>query len=109
MPDAIIVVNSGSTSLKFGAYAEDACGSLSLLCRGQIDAMQDDPHFVAKNSAGKPIDAHEWGEGHAIDHKTASALCGHLAGSQHRRLEGGGGRPPCRARRHALRSAGANR
>ena len=71
MPDAIIVVNSGSTSLKFGAYAEDASGSLSLLCRGQIDAMQDDPHFVAKNSAGKPIDAHEWGESHAIDHKTA--------------------------------------
>ncbi len=33
--------------------------------------MQDDPHFVAKNAAGKPTDAHEWGEGHAIDHKTA--------------------------------------
>ena len=71
MTDAIIVVNSGSTSLKFAAYAGDAPGSPSLLCRGQIDAMQDDPHFVAKNAAGKPIDAHEWGEGHAIDHKTA--------------------------------------
>ena len=71
MTDAIIVVNSGSTSLKFGAYAEDASSSLSLLCRGQIDGMQDDPHFVAKDAAGKTIDAHEWGEGHAIDHKTA--------------------------------------
>jgi len=65
------VVNSGSTSLKFGAYSVDASRSLSLLCRGQIDGMQDDPHFVAKNAAGKPTDAHEWGEGHAIDHKTA--------------------------------------
>jgi len=71
MADAIIVVNSGSTSLKFGAYSVDASRSLSRLCRGQIDGMQDDPHFVAKNAAGKPTDAHEWGEGHAIDHKTA--------------------------------------
>ncbi len=71
MPAAIIVINSGSTSLKFGAYTADGSGALSLICRGQIDGMQDDPHFVAKNSAGKPTDAHEWGEGHAIDHKTA--------------------------------------
>ncbi len=71
MSDAIVVINAGSTSLKFGAYAVDAAGSLPLLCRGQIDGMQDDPHFVAKNPAGKPWDAHEWGDGQAIDHKTA--------------------------------------
>ena len=71
MTNAIIVINAGSTSLKFGAYAVDAAGSLSLLCRGQIDGMQDDPHFVAKNPAGRPWDAHEWGDGQAIDHKTA--------------------------------------
>jgi len=69
--NAIIVINAGSTSLKFGAYAVDAAGSLPLLSRGQIDAMQGDPHFAVKNAAGKPVDAHEWGEGHAIDHKTA--------------------------------------
>ena len=68
---AIIVINAGSTSLKFAAYAVDASGSPPLLCRGQIDGMQDDPHFVAMNPAGKPLDAHEWGEGHAIDHRTA--------------------------------------
>src|SRR5580658_6311105 len=71
MTSAIIVINAGSTSLKFGAYAVDAAGSLPPLCRGQIDGMQDDPHFVVKNAAGKPLDAHEWGEGHAIDHRTA--------------------------------------
>ncbi len=71
MTNAIIVVNAGSTSLKFGAYAADAAGPLALLCRGQIDGMQDDPHFAAKNPDGKPLDDHEWGEGHAIDHKTA--------------------------------------
>ncbi len=71
MTNAIIVVNAGSTSLKFGAYAMDAAGALPRLCRGEIDGMQGDPHFVAKNPDGKPLDAHEWGEGHAIDHKTA--------------------------------------
>ena len=42
-----------------------------MLCVGRIDSMQGDPHFVVKNAAGKPWDAHEWGEGHAIDHRTA--------------------------------------
>ena len=54
MTDAIIVVNAGSTSLKFGAYGVQTAGSLPLLCRGQIDGMQRDPHFIAKNAAGKP-------------------------------------------------------
>ena len=71
MSDAIVVFNAGSTSLKFGAYAVDEAGSLPLLCRGRIDSMQGDPHFVVSDAAGKPMAAHEWGEGHTIDHKTA--------------------------------------
>jgi acetate kinase len=54
MTGAIIVVNAGSTSLKFGAYGVDATGALPLLCRGQVESMQGDPHFIAKNAAGKP-------------------------------------------------------
>ena len=71
MSDAILVVNAGSTSLKFAAYAVDAAGSLPLLCGGRIDSMQGDPHFVVKDAAGKPLAAHEWGDGHTIDHKAA--------------------------------------
>ena len=71
MSEAIIVFNAGSTSLKFGAYAVDATGSLPLLSRGRIDSMDGDPHFVVNDADGKPLAAHEWGEGHAIDHKTA--------------------------------------
>ena len=71
MSEAIAVFNAGSTSLKFGAYAVEAAGSLSLLCRGRIDSMQSDPHFVVSDAAGKPMDTHDWGEGHTIDHKTA--------------------------------------
>ena len=71
MSEAIVVVNAGSTSLKFAAYAVDPSRSLPLLCRGQIDSMESNPHFVVKNAAGKPLDVHEWGEDHAIDHKAA--------------------------------------
>jgi acetate kinase len=71
MSDAILVVNAGSTSLKFAAYGADAAGSLPLLCGGRIDSMQGDPHFVVKDAAGKPLAAHEWGDGHTIDHKAA--------------------------------------
>jgi acetate kinase len=68
---AIVVFNAGSTSLKFGAYGIDAAGSLPLLCRGRIDSMQGDPHFVANDAGGKTLQTHEWGEGRAIDHATA--------------------------------------
>jgi len=71
MSEAIVVVNAGSTSLKFAAYAVDASRSLPLLCRGQIDSMESDPHFVVNNAAGKQLVVHEWGEDRAIDHKTA--------------------------------------
>ncbi len=69
--EAIVVVNAGSTSLKFAAYAVDASRALPLLCRGLIDSMEGDPHFVVKDAAGKELGAHEWGKGRAIDHKAA--------------------------------------
>ena len=99
MSEAIIVVNAGSTSLKFAAYAVDASRSLPSLCRGQIDSMESDPHFVVNNAAGKPLDVHEWGKGHAIDHNTAlhfviTWLEANLGDS-----EGDSRRPPGGARR----------
>jgi acetate kinase len=69
MKEAIVVFNAGSTSLKFGAYAMD--DSLTLLCRGRIDSMQSDPHFVVNDATGKPLHTHEWGDGHRIDHQAA--------------------------------------
>jgi acetate kinase len=69
----IAVVNCGSTSLKFAVYAAGS-NSAHLLYRGTIDSMQTDPHFVVKDKDGKPLSAHEWGEGHAIDHGKALAF-----------------------------------
>jgi acetate kinase len=71
METGIAVVNSGSTSLKFAVYHAGNKGQLEVLCRGVIDSTQSDPHFVVKDKGGKPLGAHEWGEGHAIDHGQA--------------------------------------
>jgi acetate kinase len=70
MANALIVLNAGSTSVKFGAYAIDEA-KLRLLCRGQIEGMQGNARFSVSDAGGKSLDAHEWGKGHAIDHKGA--------------------------------------
>lgn len=97
--EAIVVFNAGSTSLKFGAYAIDEDGKLPLLCRGCIDSMHADPHFAARDAAGKSLASHEWGEGHAIDHKAALRFLIHwletgltgirVAAAGHRMVQGG--------------------
>jgi acetate kinase len=71
MSEALVIFNAGSTSLKFAAYTVDVVRSLPLVCLGRVDSLQGDPHFVVKDAAGKPLDAHEWGDGHTIDHRTA--------------------------------------
>ncbi|MGB8738601.1 MAG: hypothetical protein WCD20_21170, partial [Rhodomicrobium sp.] len=73
METGIAVVNCGSTSLKFAIYTAGS-NNLRLLYRGMIDSMQTDPHLVVKDKEGKPLGAHEWGEGHAIDHGKALAF-----------------------------------
>ena len=62
MSEAIVVFNAGSTSLKFAAYTVDSTRSLPVVCHGQVDSLQGDPHFVVKNAAGKRLDTHEWGD-----------------------------------------------
>jgi acetate kinase len=71
MSEAIIVFNAGSTSLKFAAYAVDGPGGLTPISHGDVAGMETDPRFTAKNAAGESLDAHAWGKGHAIDHRTA--------------------------------------
>ena len=66
MTDAIIVVNAGSTSLKFGADAMNAVGSLPLLCSGQLDDMQGAPPFAVADAQGASLATHEWGAGEAF-------------------------------------------
>jgi acetate kinase len=57
MSDRLLVLNAGSSSLKFGVYgvpADDA--DLALCWRGQIAGIGPKPRFEAADAAGKVID-----------------------------------------------------
>ena len=71
MTKAIVVINSGSTSLKFAAYSAEATATPVVICGGEVDSMGDAPHFLAHDHTGKPLGEHRWEAGHPIDHRAA--------------------------------------
>ncbi|MCC6608978.1 MAG: acetate/propionate family kinase [Burkholderiales bacterium] len=76
MADAFLVVNAGSSSIKFSLYIAHA-ESLGLAVRGQVEGLFTSPHFAAKNDAGAVVSEKAWGEGAKLGH--AGAL-DHIAG-----------------------------
>jgi acetate kinase len=52
MNDYVLVVNAGSSSLKFCAYAEPADGVWSAQARGQIEGIGTAPRLSARDGAG---------------------------------------------------------
>jgi acetate kinase len=76
MSDAIIVLNAGSSSLKFSIYGV-ADPELDLVTRGQIEGLGTSPRFKAKDPQGKVLaDAPLSGEPKKFGHQEAFA---HLA------------------------------
>jgi acetate kinase len=54
MTEIILVLNSGSSSIKFSIFAVDQRGrGLALRYRGQIDGIGSDPRFVADDAEGR--------------------------------------------------------
>ena len=60
MTKGILVINAGSTSVKFAGYRHDGGDELSRAARGQIEGIGSQPHFIVKGADSTPIDAHEW-------------------------------------------------
>jgi acetate kinase len=54
VPDAILVLNAGSSSIKFSVYALDRA-ALSLDSKGQVEGIDTKPHFVAEDAAGASL------------------------------------------------------
>ncbi|HSC93777.1 MAG TPA: acetate/propionate family kinase [Burkholderiales bacterium] len=98
MADAILVVNAGSSSIKFSVFVERA-GTPVLALRGQVEGLYTRAHFVAKDAAGATASEKTWDAGTklghegAVDHLAAflrselSEL--RLAGVGHRVVHGG--------------------
>ena len=72
MTHAILVLNAGSSSIKFSLYAEHGA-DLDLVARGQVERIFTAPHFVAKNAAGARAAEKTWPAGEAIGHPGALA------------------------------------
>lgn len=98
MADVILVLNAGSSSIKFSAFDVEA-DELTLVTRGQVEGLFSSPHFVAYDAQGEKTGEHAWGDGARLEHADAIAhlgafLRGHGAGHRlvavgHRVVHGG--------------------
>jgi acetate kinase len=98
MPDAIVVLNAGSSSIKFSLFLVRG-DTLEPDQRGQIEGLYTAPHFIAMDRAGKAVAEKSWGDGvnlghaGALDHLVAflrEGLAGdRLIGVGHRVVHGG--------------------
>ncbi|MGZ9014490.1 MAG: acetate/propionate family kinase [Burkholderiales bacterium] len=75
MTDAILVLNAGSSSIKFSVFAQGA-GEPELAFRGQLEGLYTAPRFAAENAAGKSLATRKWDEGTRLGHEGGIA---HLA------------------------------
>ncbi len=98
MADAILVLNAGSSSLKFSVFLNGG-GQPELLLRGQAEEILTRPHFVARDATGAAIEERRWEEGAQLGHEGAmefllqwggGRLGAHrLAAAGHRVVHGG--------------------
>jgi acetate kinase len=75
---AILVVNAGSSSLKFKAYALVAGGRLEVMGDGQFEGLGTAPRLRAR-AGGAPVAARDWPTGARLDHAAAVAELRRLA------------------------------
>jgi acetate kinase len=72
VPDAIAVVNAGSSSLKFSLFADHG-GAPELTARGQIEGIHTAPRFIASDAAGARLAERSWRDGFTLGHDGALA------------------------------------
>jgi acetate kinase len=67
-----LVINAGSSSIKFAGYADRGEKEPTLLGKGQIEGLRTESRFVCKNAAGELLGENQWPgpitHGVAIDH-----------------------------------------
>jgi len=95
---AIVVLNAGSSSVKFSVFFEQGAELVPRL-RGQIEALFSSPRFVANEEAGGTVAQKAWDEGTVLGHDGALAHLfeflrsraggAQLAGVGHRVVHGG--------------------
>ncbi len=98
MADVILVLNAGSSSIKFRAF--DVSGNVpELVLRGQIEGLYTAPDFVAVDAHGARIGEKKWDQGTELGHQGALKYIGdflrghreghHVIAVGHRVVHGG--------------------
>jgi acetate kinase len=69
MPDAVLTINAGSSSLKFSVYRVGEHDRLLLSAKGQVEGIGTSPHLIAEDAEGETLVDRRWpddgGSGHA--------------------------------------------
>lgn len=60
MTDLILVVNAGSSSIKFSAYSPGDEEGLGLSFKGQVESVGSAPHLMAKDAGGATLADERW-------------------------------------------------
>ncbi len=100
MQKAILVLNAGSSSIKFSVFRQNGGPALELDSKGQIEGIGVRPRFSAKSASGEKLVEEEWEKKETGGHtrafgNLATWLKGHyqdqveLAAVGHRVLHGG--------------------
>ncbi|RKP49597.1 acetate/propionate family kinase [Pararobbsia silviterrae] len=71
--NAILVINSGSSSIKFSAFSV-VSRSLEPIAHGLIEELYSRPHFEVKRHSGERIDDKRWPDGERLGHDKAIAF-----------------------------------
>ncbi|MGH8643431.1 MAG: hypothetical protein ACREX4_02825 [Gammaproteobacteria bacterium] len=71
MADAILVLNAGSSSLKFSVFLNSAEKPEPLL-RGQLEGLLTHPRFEARDARGRIAGGMEWPVGTKLGHQGAT-------------------------------------
>lgn len=80
MLNAILVLNAGSSSIKFSLFVDRPEG-LEARLGGQIEGLFTAPHFIAKDAGGAILSERRWPEGTSLGHAGAiDHLVEYLAG-----------------------------
>jgi acetate kinase len=69
MENALLVINAGSSSIKFAGYALGGEDELKFLGKGQVEGLGTKPRLVCKNAGGEVVGEHRWSQ--PVLHATA--------------------------------------
>lgn len=60
MTDAILVINAGSSSIKFAGYTDTGTAEPELIGQGQVEGLRTEARFECANAAGDRVAEHRW-------------------------------------------------